>query len=83
MKVIRQWWYEYRDLVIQWIIIAVFGAVVLGFYQYHVEQDRPLVAYLNRHKCQELGRVGQPAQSVYQCDNGLHLENDLRKETGT
>lgn len=83
MNLFRRFWFNYRDLVIQWILIAFFGGVVYGFYQHHLYQDRNLIQYLDQHHCRELGRVGQPSQSVYRCDNGLHLENDLRKETGS
>jgi hypothetical protein len=79
----KRWWRNYKDLIIQWIIIVGFGGVVFGFYQYHLHADRGLIDYLRKYHCEDLGRVGQPGQAVYKCDNGLHLESDLRKETGT
>lgn len=79
----KRLWHDYSELMIQWGIILSFGMVVYMTYQYSQYKDRNLIDYLSNHRCEELGQVGQPGQYVYKCDNGLYLENDLRKETGT
>jgi hypothetical protein len=83
MKIVRRFWHDYGYLIKQWIAIAIMFGIGYAFFQYRAYLDRGLTQYLSNHHCEELGRVGQPGQYVYKCDNGLHLESDLRKETGS